>query len=51
MVSIRPRNIPVAEFFIIKESFEVITRQLQAAKVLYKLSTMNAKSSFVKFPV
>jgi hypothetical protein len=29
----------------------VITRQLQAAVVLSKLSTMNGKSSFVKVPV
>jgi hypothetical protein len=29
----------------------VITRQLQAAEVLSKLSTMNDKSSFVKVPV
>jgi hypothetical protein len=31
----------VAEFFIIGERFVGITRQLQAAEVLYKLSTMN----------
>jgi hypothetical protein len=29
----------------------LITRQLQADEVLYKLSTMNDKSSFVKVPV
>jgi uncharacterized membrane protein YfhO len=29
----------------------VITRQLQAAEVLSKLSTMNEKESFVKVPV
>jgi hypothetical protein len=29
----------------------VIDRQLQAAEVLSKLSTMNDKSSFVKVPV
>jgi hypothetical protein len=29
----------------------VITRQLQAAEVLAKLSTMNDKSSFVKIPL
>jgi hypothetical protein len=39
----------VAEFFIIGEKFVVSTRQLQAAEVLCKLSTMNDKSSFVKF--
>jgi hypothetical protein len=33
----------VAEFFIIGERFVVITRQLQAAAVLSKLSTMNDK--------
>jgi hypothetical protein len=42
---------PVAESFIIGERFVVITRQLQAAEVLFKLSTMNDKSSFVKFPL
>jgi uncharacterized membrane protein len=42
---------PVAEFFIIGERFIVITRQLQATKVLSKLSTMNDKSSFFKVPV
>jgi hypothetical protein len=31
----------VAEFFIIGERLIVITRQLQATEVLYKLSTMN----------
>jgi hypothetical protein len=41
----------VAEFFIIGERFVVITRQLQAAEVLSKLSTMNDSSSFVKGPV
>jgi hypothetical protein len=41
----------VAEFFIIGERFVVITRQLQAAEVLSKLSTMNDKSSFVQVPV
>jgi uncharacterized protein YybS (DUF2232 family) len=39
----------VAEFFIIGERFVVITRQLQAAEVLSKLTTMYDKSSFVKF--
>jgi hypothetical protein len=38
----------VAEFFIIGQMFLVITRQLQAAEVLSKLSTMNDKSSFLK---
>jgi hypothetical protein len=38
---------PVAEFFITGERFVVITRQLQAAEVFSKLSTMNDKSSFV----
>jgi hypothetical protein len=40
----------VAEFFIIGERFVVITihRQLEAAEVLSKLSTMTDKSSFVK---
>jgi hypothetical protein len=38
----------VAEFFIIEKRFVVTTRQLQAAEVLSKLSTMNDKSSFVK---
>jgi hypothetical protein len=33
------------------ERFVVITRQLQAAEVLSKLLTMNAKSSFVKVPL
>jgi hypothetical protein len=41
----------VAEFFIIGERFVVITRQLQTAEVLPKLSTINDKSSFFKFPV
>jgi hypothetical protein len=41
----------VAEFFIIGERFLVITRQLQAAEVLSKLSIMNDKSSFVKDPL
>jgi hypothetical protein len=41
----------VAEFFIIGERFVVITRQLQAAQVLSKLSTVNDKSSFVKVPL
>jgi hypothetical protein len=41
----------VAEFFIRGERFVVITRQLQAAEVLSKLSAMNGKSSFVKVPV
>jgi hypothetical protein len=42
------RTHPVAEFFIIGQMFLVITRQLQAAEVLSKLSTMNDKSSFLK---
>jgi hypothetical protein len=42
---------PVAEFFIIRERFGVFTRQLQAAEVRSKLSTMNDKSSFVKSSV
>jgi hypothetical protein len=41
----------VVEFFITGERFVVITRQLQAAEVLSKLSTMNGKSSFVKDPL
>jgi hypothetical protein len=41
----------VAEFFFIGERFVGITRQLQAAEVLSKLSTMNEKSSIVKVPV
>jgi hypothetical protein len=40
----------VAEFFIIGERFVLITRQVQAAEVLSKLSTMNDKSFFVKVP-
>jgi hypothetical protein len=42
---------PVAEFFIIGERFVVITRQLQAAEVRSKLSTVNDKSTFVKVPL
>jgi hypothetical protein len=34
----------------IGERFAGITRQLQAAELLSKLSTVNAKTSFVKFP-
>jgi hypothetical protein len=34
-----------------KERFVVITRQLQAAEVLSKQSTMNDKSSFIKVPL
>jgi hypothetical protein len=41
----------VTEFFIIRERFAVITRQLQAAEVLSKLPTMNDKSSFFKVPL
>jgi hypothetical protein len=41
----------VVEFFIIGERFVVLTRQLQAAEVRSKLSTMNAKSSFGKVPL
>jgi hypothetical protein len=41
----------VAEFFIIGERLAVITRQLQDAEVLSKMSTMNDKSSFVKVPL
>jgi uncharacterized membrane protein YfhO len=41
----------VVEFFIIGERFVGITRQLQAAEALSKLSTMNDKSSFVKVPL
>jgi hypothetical protein len=41
----------VAEFFIIGERFVVITRQLQAAEVLSKLSSMNDKSSFIEVPL
>jgi hypothetical protein len=41
----------VAEFFIIGERFVVITRQLQAAEVRSKLSTMNDKSSFANIPL
>jgi hypothetical protein len=41
----------VAEFFIIGERFEAITRQLEAAELLSKQSTMNDKSSFDKVPV
>jgi hypothetical protein len=42
---------PLAEFFIIGERFVEITRQLKAAEVLSKLSTMNNTSSFVKDPL
>jgi hypothetical protein len=41
----------VAEFFIIGDRFLVITRQLQAAEVLSKLSTLKDKSSFIKVPL
>jgi hypothetical protein len=41
---------PVAEFCIIGESVCSV-RQLQAAEVLSKLSTMKDKSSFVKVPL
>jgi hypothetical protein len=41
----------VAEFFIIGDRFVVITRQLQAAEVFSKLSTMNEKSSVVRRPL
>jgi hypothetical protein len=41
----------VAEFFIIGESFVVITSLLQEGEVLSKLSTMNDKSSFVNVPL
>jgi hypothetical protein len=40
-----------AEFFIIGEMFVGITRQLHAAEVLSKLSTMNDKLSYVKVPL